>query len=307
MDTKKYLTRTLSDIIANAVTDRTFYANPWLAASTINMLFAPTGMGKSHWAFHLALKIAQGSEWLGARTKQARVIYIDGEMGGQTWLSRIPDQMMLNDISNNFAMVCPEHFKDLTIPTMADPKNLKTWLETLKDYDVIFIDNYITCCMPLDARMTDIDIFLKVKDLLVTLKGMGKAIVLIHHTNKGGQDQHGTVYKDVIMDTIFRLRQFPEQYLESGLSWEISVLKDRHNFFKGNLEHLVDFVYHNDGVQVKYVNLELARWNFIHKNMRHCSNADFSQRLGVPISEIKRLFDKYKPADCASDEDDLLI
>jgi hypothetical protein len=264
LKTCKFDTKTLSDIVLNAKTEWIYYT-PWFTDGSINMLFAPTGMGKSHFAFNLGLEIAQGGTWLGNRCAKGKVLYVDGEMGGDTWVKRIMGGMIVGSLEEHFHMLCPENFKDYAIPTLANHKNHAKWIETCKDYDVIIIDNYITCCMPTDSRMSDIEIFLTVKDLLVTLKTMGKAVLVIHHTNKGNNEQHGTVYKDFWMDIIIRLKQFAVQHLENGLTWEIKYIKDRHDYYGTGFEHLMDIVFADEKVHTHMRDIKTERENLIAK------------------------------------------
>lgn len=283
--------KTLSEIVINAKTEWIHYT-PWLTDGSLNMLFAPTGMGKSHFAFNLGLEIANGGSWLGNPCPKGKVLYIDGEMGGDTWVKRLMSGMVVGSVDDNFHMLCPENFKDYTIPTLASHKNHARWIETCKDYDVIIIDNYLTCCMPTDSRMSDIEIFLTVKDLLVTLKVMGKAVIIVHHTNKAGNDQHGTYLKEVWMDITIRLKQFAIQHLENGLTWEIKFIKDRHDYYGTGFEHLMDIVFADEGVFTSMRDLEQERNNLITRWLREgWLDEEIIARLDVRkgmIQQIKR-------------------
>mgnify|MGYP003451734953 CR=1 FL=1 len=252
MNTSEIKESSLSEITASSLltSGQTMFAPPWLRSGTINMLFAPTGAGKSHWAFNLSLAVAGGLDWLGQKCTKAKVLYIDGEMGGDAWVRRLSGNFVTGSLDKTFKMLSPDNFKQGIVPPLSDKRNHAFYLEKCARFDVIFIDNYITCCLPTTGEDSDIGLFLVLKDLLVKLKRMGKAIVLIHHTNKGGTDQHGTVYKDVIMDTIFRLRKWPRQYLDNGLSWEVKVVKDRNNFFEKKEETIIDIIFGEKGVEV---------------------------------------------------------
>jgi hypothetical protein len=240
----------------------------------------------------LGLEIAKGGSWLGNPCPKGKVLYIDGEMGGDTWVKRLMSGMVVGSVEDNFHMLCPENFKDYTIPTLASHKNHARWIETCKDYDVIIIDNYLTCCMPTDSRMSDIEIFLTVKDLLVTLKVMGKAVIIVHHTNKAGNDQHGTYLKEVWMDITIRLKQFAIQHLENGLTWEIKFIKDRHDYYGTGFEHLMDIVFADEGVFTYMRDLEQERNNLITRWLREgWLDEEIIARLDVRkgmIQQIKR-------------------
>lgn len=271
------------------------FAGPWLRSSTINMLFAPPGAGKSHWAFNLSLAVAGGTDWLGQKCLKSKVLYIDGEMGGSAWVRRLPGNFITGDFEENFKMLSPDNFAQGSVPPLSDKKNHTFWLSKCEPYDVIFIDNYITCCLPTTGEDSDIGLFLVLKDLLVKLKRMGKAIVLIHHTNKGGSDQHGTIYKDVIMDTIFRLRKWPKQYLHNGLTWEVKIFKDRNNFFEKKEETMIDIVFREDGIEVSESNLDNCRVILTKELLdRGYSKVNIAEELRVSNNKVLDILSTIK-------------
>lgn len=292
---KKYQTRSLSDIVINARTDLKYFAPPWLTDYSLNMLFANTGVGKSHFAFNLGLKIAEGGTWLGQQCTKAKVLYIDGEMGGDTWVRRLMEDMIVGKVEDNFNMMCPDNFKGFCIPTLANVDNHERWIETCKDYDVIIIDNYITCCMPTNSRMSDVDIFLTAKDLLATLKMMGKAVILVHHTNKGGVEQYGTVYKDFWMDIILRLKQFPSQHLDNGLTWEIKYIKDRHDYVGVGFEYVMDIIFTKDDVHTRMKNIDEERFALMKMWLdQYLLEEEIIDKLDISKGDFRYLKRKFK-------------
>ena len=64
----------LTDLSVNEKLNETskMFAPPWLCSKTINMLFAPPGAGKSHWAFNLSLAISGGKTWLGKQCLKSK-------------------------------------------------------------------------------------------------------------------------------------------------------------------------------------------------------------------------------------------
>ena len=291
----KLPTKTLTQIFGDANHNKKFFAPPWLTDSSLNMLFAPTGMGKSHFAFNLGLKLAQGSTWLNEQCLKSKVLYVDGEMGGDTWMKRLMDGMILGCVEENFHMMCPENFKDFSIPTLANRKNHARWIETCKDYDVIVIDNYIACCMPTDSRMSDTEIWLVVKDLLVTLRSMGKAVIIVHHTNKEGSVQHGTYYKEMWMDIIIRLKQFPVQALENGLTWEILYTEDRHDYYGTGYEHLMDIVFAYDQVHTRMKDIDEERNKLITQWLDEgWLDEEIAHKLDIRKGKVQFIKRKFK-------------
>lgn len=268
---------------------------PWLSSGTLTMLYAPRGVGKSQYAFNLALAIAQGSGWLEETCNRSRVLYIDGEMGARTWLNRLPEDLILDELTdNNLDMICPEDFKNCIIPSLGDSDNYNWWVEQAQTYDLIIIDNYLTTCYPVFAKDSDISLWQQAQKVLIKFREMQKAVILVHHTAKSGV-QYGSILKENIMDTILRLRQFPVQTLENGLTWEVKIEKDRHNYFKREFEFMMDVLFLNDRTTTIRKDLNKARRAFItEKSERGITPLEIATALGISTNEVKELVYKDK-------------
>lgn len=306
--------RSLSEIALTARTEFKFFVRPWLYDGSVNMLFAPTGHGKSHWAFHMALAIAEGGTWIGKACTRGKVLYIDGEMGESQWLKRFPNNKFLTDTADTLKILCPEHFPNGFMYSLADKTRHGFWLEKCAPYDVIFIDNFFTTCTPIKGNESDVELWQSAQTLINRLKQQRKAVVLIHHTNKSGMDQSGTGQRDVLMDTTMRLRQWPKQTLVNGITWEIKVNKDRNNFFEGKLETLIDVQFTDDGIRAFEKDIKRERM-FLAKNLliQGCTKTNIAEELGISVNQVSQLLyeidnsGKKEETGEASEDDDLLI
>lgn len=299
--------KSMLEIASTAKVNFKFYAPPWLFDGSCSMLFAPAGHGKSHWAFHLALTIAEGGTWLGQQCTQGKVLYIDGEMGESQWLKRFPGNKFLSDTQDYLKIICPQHFPSGLMYSLSDKRHQEFWFDKCSAYDVIFIDNYLSTCFPTEGRETDVILWQSVQRLIQRLKDAGKAIVLIHHTNKGGLDQNGTGQRDNYMDTIFRLRQWPRQYLNNGLTWEIKIPKDRNEFFKGKLETLIDVVFTPDGISANERNIWEERKSIASELFRMgCTKTNIAKELGVDENRVSEMVFTFSKNKVERSEEDLI-
>jgi len=282
--------KSLSQRQAEERPDKIKICLPWLSSGTLTMLYAPRGVGKSQYAFNLAISIAQGTNWLDETCHRSKVLYIDGEMGASTFLSRLPEDLILDEITdNNLHMICPEDFKNCMIPSLGDPENYSWWIKQAEQYDLIIIDNYLTTCYPTFSKDSDLSLWNQAQKVLIRLREMQKAVIIVHHTSKGGV-QYGSILKENIMDTILRLRQFPEQHLENGLTWEIKIEKDRHNYFKREYEFMMDVLFLNDRTVTKRQDLREARKNFINKKTQFgTTSLEIATVLGITTNEVKEI------------------
>lgn len=269
------------------------YCPPFLTQGTITMLYAPRGIGKSHFAFNLALSVAGGSNWVGEKCEQAKVLYIDGEMGADSWIRRLPqNQVFTPNITDNLDLMNPENFKNNMIPSLGWKSNFKFWMETLEKYDVIILDNYLTTVYPETSKDTDLSLWYDFLKILLNLKVKRKAVMIVHHTSKSGV-QYGSVLKENQMNTIIRLRQFPEQKLENGLTWEVKIEKDRDNVFEKEVEFILDIVFTNNEVFTNKQSIKKRREDYISNCIRAGMNkSEIAQSLGLEGFMLSESYNK---------------
>jgi putative DNA primase/helicase len=295
---KKHLVtpKSLFEIFTAERPEQTRIVAPYLLSGTMTMIYSPSGHGKSLYCFNLALQIAQGGIWLGQECRDSKVLYVDGEMGGREWLKRIPENIMFTDkLNTNFKLICPDDFPNSgNVPSIGSYNNLKMWLEMAAPYDVIIIDNYLTTCRPETNKDSDLDVWYRVQDFIIQLRNQNKAVIMVHHASKSGV-QYGTVLKEVIVNTILRIRQFPNQYLENGVSLEVRVQKDRGNVFQGKNDFLVDLVITDEGVYSYLGDLDKLRADYILQHKRYgTTNAEMAEALGITVGKVKEIAYRFK-------------
>jgi hypothetical protein len=267
---------------------------PWLTTGSLNMLYAPTGVGKSHFAFNLALTIAKGERWLREACRASKVLYVDGEMGARALLNRVPPETILGKAAENLMTICPDDFALSIVPSIGDRANHEWWKEQARDFDVVILDNYLTTCYPVDPHDTELSLWQSALRLLLHYRERGKAVVMVHHTSKGGV-QYGSSLKENVMDVILRLRQFPVQELPQGLTWEIKVDKDRHNHFKRDNEFLMDVVFTDETTYITRRPIREARVNYIYDKLHTgIVVGDIVQALGVSPIEAREILSEAK-------------
>jgi hypothetical protein len=300
--------KSLFDIFKAERPDQKAIAMPWLISGTMTMIYSPSGHGKSMYCFNLALQIAQGGTWIGERCNTSKVLYIDGEMGGREWLKRIPSNIMFTDALNeNFRLICPDDFDSAgNVPSLGSNYYSDLWLEMAQPYDVVIVDNYLTTCRPETNKDSDLDVWYRVQDLIIKLRNQNKAVIMVHHASKSGV-QYGTVLKEVIVNTIMRIRQFPIQYLNNGLVLEVRVQKDRGNVFQGENESLIDLVFSDDGIISRKGDLNQARADYLLQHKRYgTTNAEMADALGITVGKVKELLYENKKQNETTEEKDEL-
>lgn len=287
--------RNFAEIIATGQTPFTTLYPPFLKTSSLSMVYAPRGEGKSQYCFFLAIALARGAVFAGNQAKESKVLYIDGEMGSDVWLQRLPKNEILGKKTvDNLSLLCPEDFENCQIPSIGDRDNQLKFLKLAEKYDTIFIDNYLTTCYQTDRRDDEISLWQNVQSLLIKLKRAGKAVVLVHHTSKSGV-QYGSILKENLMDTIIRIRKFPKTLLEQGLTLELKVEKDRHNAFKDNLETCINMQFTDEHVIATKKDLTRLREQlYKEKSSYGYTVSELADYLHISIGEVKELKSKLE-------------
>lgn len=182
--------KNIYECINTAEEQKTLYMSPWLTSHSINLIFAPTGVGKSMIGIYLALCCSGGADFMRFPSiETGKVLYIDGEMGHARVGKRLKaflNNQNVNIDPENFKVISYEDFPD-GMPNLSNPDSFNRWEATFKPYDLIFVDNLDTCTLPLSPRDDDLSMWLRMRPWLLKIKQSGKCLVLIHHSNKAGE------------------------------------------------------------------------------------------------------------------------
>jgi putative DNA primase/helicase len=184
---------------------------PWLHSQDLCMVFAPRGIGKTHFGIAVAFAVATGgkfAQW--SATGPRQVLYLDGELPGAMMQARL-------------AMHCPDvepapGYLRVFTPDLVPDGRLMPDLATLAgqyqidamvlDADVVIVDNLSAWAR--SGRENEAESWLPIADWILALRRKGKAVILIHHSGKGGQ-QRGTSKKEDLLDVVIGLSR-PKDY-----------------------------------------------------------------------------------------------
>lgn len=185
----------------------------WLHAQDLAMIFAPRGIGKTHFALAVVYAAATGgtfAHW--SAPKPVKVLYLDGELPGATMQQRL-------------LMHCPDSepapgFLRIFTPDLLAPDALMPDLSTYQgqeavealiepDTALIVIDNLSAWAR--SGRENEAESWQPVADWLLALRRRGIAVIMIHHAGKSGQ-QRGTSKREDLLDVVIRLSR-PQDYL----------------------------------------------------------------------------------------------
>jgi len=218
------------DFLDMDIPEREVILEPIITRQSLIMLHAWRGLGKTLTTLGIALAIANGKSFLKWRaTKPHRVIYIDGEMPAnqmQNRIKKILKSMGVSEHNNDYFKLLTPDFQDMGMPDISTQEGQDELynLSSFRDAEVVVIDNLSTLCRT--GKENEESSWNSVQSLILRLRKEGKAVLIVHHSGKGG-GQRGTSKKEDILDTVITLKR-PEDYTASeGARFKVEFEKAR--------------------------------------------------------------------------------
>jgi KaiC/GvpD/RAD55 family RecA-like ATPase len=199
----------IEDLVTMTLPARPRLLGPWLTKSSLVMVHARTGVGKTWFSLSAFQALAMGStflKWTADRPR--RVLYLDGEMPGVMVQDR--GRLLLNGQSTNgnLIIVTPDLQAD-PMPNLATEEGRTRLEPMLSGVDALAIDHITALIRPQGDGGEGDKWVQQVQPWLLEKRRAGLAILLDHHSGKGGT-QRGTSVREDILDVIIRLEQVAE-------------------------------------------------------------------------------------------------
>lgn len=209
--------------------DKKFFMEPLLFDGCLAMIFAPPGIGKTWLTLWLAAALAGGGEFLKWKANRpSKVFYLDSEMGLRSIRERfiqILEFAKFSMDSSHIKFLSPDSCEQLMVPNIAERKDQLTYERLFGDSEVIIIDNLGSASSPV-GRETEEQVWMKINPWIVRLRNQGRAVVIVHHSGKGGA-QLGTSRKEQPLDLSIKLIRPFDYQSRDGARFEIHFEKSR--------------------------------------------------------------------------------
>lgn len=219
----------MAELLEMDLPERGHILYPVIPEQGLVMLYAPRGLGKTWAALTIAYAVASGQAVFGGwkAPEPRRVLYLDGEMPARTMKERVASIAAGYDgeppDADYLRILTPDLQPDY-MPNIATPEGQADLAPFLADVDLVVVDNIAT--LGRHGRENESEGWLPVQEWLLRLRRMGKAVLLIHHAGKGG-NQRGTSAREDILDTVIAMKR-PEDYqAEEGARFEVHLEKAR--------------------------------------------------------------------------------
>ena len=219
---------TVTELLQFEFKPHEYILEPWLTTQSLNMIFGYRGVGKTHISLGIAYAVASGGKILKWQSSKPRgVLFIDGEMPGDSLKKRIADIITNADQDNkpNLVFLTPD-LQELGIPDLATDYGQKLIEKYITDeIDLIIVDNL--SCLVRSGKENDGESWLPIQEWALKLRAAGKSVLFIHHSNKNG-GQRGTSRKEDVLDNVICLKHPINYTPDQGALFEVHFEKARH-------------------------------------------------------------------------------
>jgi hypothetical protein len=199
---------------------------PILRQGHLAEVYAPRGLGKTWFTETWALVAATGTSALGfSAPEPCRVLRIDGEMAAEELQSRQGQLTFALNIQNtdNLTIVAAD-WQDGFLPRLDTPEGQAAVEPFVAASDLIVIDNRSTLFDP-EAEKDPVA-WQPVQDWLLSLRRRGKAVVLVHHSNRQGGARGHSKPEDV-MNLLVKLTRPDDYRADQGARFRVEFEKAR--------------------------------------------------------------------------------
>ncbi len=248
------------------------FLEPFITKSSLGMIYAPRGIGKTYFALSIAYALSSGTSFLKFRApKPCKVLYLDGEMSIFTMKERMKKiyySQEIKPLENHFKLV-NSFLQEQTLPDLGSLKEQKMLDSLIEDVDVIIVDNL--SCWVTSGVENEGESWLPVLAWALKQRRQGKAVVFIHHANKNNGPR-GSSRREDALDYVIKLDRPPNYKAEDGACFVLSF--EKHRSWLGN---------DVESIHVKLVDLpdgkQTWEWSIFESNKNN----------EMLIAEIKRL------------------
>ncbi len=243
---------TLKELLIKKIPPRQDLLSPWLKSQGLCMIYSTRGFGKTWVSLEIAYAVASGGQFLSWKSDNpSGVLYIDGETALGDLQNRVKqiDMRICNKLQTPLKFLARDA-QEADFPNLSTSDG-QSQIESLisDEIKLVVLDNLSTLFR--SGKEYESDSWLPIQNWLLSLRSLGKSVLLIHHAGKGGQ-QRGTSRREDVLDTVISLKRPTDYIKEEGARIEFhfdksrSLLGDDVKPFEARLESKTN----NEGIQV---------------------------------------------------------
>jgi hypothetical protein len=219
----------LQTLLTDKLPSREAMLAPWLTSQSLNMIYAPRGIGKTFMALNIAYAVSIGGRFLHWRADKPRgVLLLDGEMPATLLQQRLRDIVACHpkpSISPRLDIITLD-YQTQGMPDLATMLGQQQVAPAIsEDIELVIVDNLSTLVR--SGRENEAESWAPIQQWALQLRAQHKSVLFIHHAGRNGQAR-GTSRREDVLDTIISL-QHPENYqARMGACFVVEFMKARH-------------------------------------------------------------------------------
>lgn len=221
-------TLSIQEFLKTNFNKKEHYIGPFVKQG-ISLVYAATGVGKTHFCIGLAFAMASGGDFLRWKSEnKAKVLYIDGELPAY-YLKTMLEPLYLDcsDKNISFDIITPDTQNDSIMPNLASVEGQESIKTAVDNADVIFVDNLSTLVR--SGKENEAEYWMPIQTWFLKLRRMGKSVIFVHHAGKGeGGSFRGTSKITDAVDLSVFLKTPIGHKSEDGCVFEVRFPKYRH-------------------------------------------------------------------------------
>lgn len=219
---------TLAEFLKRDFPPREMMLTPWLPAKGLALLFAPRGIGKTHFGLGVAYAVATGGSFLKwSAPRPRRVLLLDGEMPAATLQERLADIMqhsMIDPPDEGYVRLLASDLCEFGMPDLATREGQAEISPLIGDAELIVVDNLSTICR--SGKENESESWAIVQAWALEQRRAGRSVLFIHHAGKGGE-QRGTSKREDVMDSVVKLSRPDDYEASEGARFIVAFTKSR--------------------------------------------------------------------------------
>ena len=217
----------LDELLELKIPKRQYLLSPWLQSQGLCMIYSTRGYGKTWLALEIAYTVASGGKFLSWEAESpAGVLYIDGEMP----LIELQERASQINKRENKELKTPLKFltrdaQEGNFPNLSTIEGQEQIESLINDeIKLVILDNNSTLFR--SGKEDESDSWLPNQNWLLSLRSLGKSVLLIHHAGKSGK-QRGTSRREDVLDTVITMKRPTGYKAQDGACIEVYFEKNR--------------------------------------------------------------------------------
>lgn len=218
----------LDEFLSRSFPPRELLLSPWLPKKGLALVFAPRGVGKTHFSLGVAYAVASAGRYLKWQAaKPSRVLVIDGEMPAaalqERWATLVENSPS-EPPAGDYVRILASDLCEFGIPDLSTEAGQKELEPHLGDAELIVVDNLSTICR--SGKENESESWAIVQAWALRQRREGRSVLFVHHAGKGGE-QRGTSKREDVMDSVVKL-SLPSDYSPvEGARFTVTFTKSR--------------------------------------------------------------------------------